>query len=88
MTERNILVKFIFTDFKWETYSYDFECGMSHVPRVGDGVELPSTDPNPITLKCNGDTSFSAKVDDVYWNVIKHGVDWPDVVISCSLIWV
>jgi hypothetical protein len=88
MIEKSVLVKFMFHDSKWETYSYDFECSMSHIPRIGENVELPSSDPNSVTLNYNGNSCFSAKVDNVYWNVIKHNNGWPDVVISCYLVWV
>jgi hypothetical protein len=88
MTEKNILVEFLFDDTKYNKRSYCFECFMSHIPRVGDSIELPSSDPKPVVLKYNGLSVFSAVVDKVHWNVIKHESDWPDVVISCSLVWV
>ena len=86
-----IAVKFLFHDGSLSSHSYDFQCGMNAVPRVGESVLFPSTDPsddNTFTDAKTGLTAFSAIVTAVDWIPVQHEIDGPDVVIEAEFNWV
>lgn len=85
-----VVVKFLFHDSSESSHSYDFQCGMKAVPRIGDSVLLPLSDSpaNYFQDKATGLTAFSATVVSVDWVPAQHDIHGPDVIIEAEFDWV
>ena len=81
-----IYAQFEFSDLSTNDCGYRFECEIPAVPRVGETLVLPSTNPFSKDIVRGDQTSTHAKVTGVCWVPMQHG-DGPNVIVHAEMIW-